>query len=242
MKHCRMYIMMAILMGALLQVNAQKAQPYFNIDEMPDMLKFLPAPPDTTSEAFSHDVMRYFWGKKMRLDPERSAIAIRDADWTTLNICKEFSVPFGLTISPETTPAIYNLIENSLSTADLIGRKPKNYYMRKRPFDRFKEPSLYPQDDEELSHNGSYPSGHTIRGWSAALILSEINPANADTIMSRGFMYSESRVIVGAHWQSDIEAGRLAASVAYMKMHTSTAFCEQLEKAKAEFCRLTRKK
>ena len=71
MKHCRMYIMMAILMGALLQVNAQKAQPYFNIDEMPDMLKFLPAPPDTTSEAFSHDVMRYFWGKQMWWDTRK---------------------------------------------------------------------------------------------------------------------------------------------------------------------------
>ena len=39
--------------------------------------------------------------------------------------------------------------------------------------------------------------------------------------MARGYMYGESRVIVGAHWQSDVDAGRLVASVAYAKLHTS---------------------
>ena len=55
----------------------------------------------------------------------------------------------------------------------------------------------------------------------SALLLSEINPDRADTIMARGYMYGESRVIVGAHWQSDVDAGRLVASVAYAKLHTS---------------------
>ncbi|MBO4778495.1 MAG: phosphatase PAP2 family protein, partial [Bacteroidales bacterium] len=109
-----------------------------------------------------------------------------------------------------------------------------------RPFARFHEPSLAPWDDEVLSHNGSYPSGHTLRGWTAALILMEINPANADTLLARGFMFSESRVIVGAHWQSDVDAGRLAASAAVAKMHTSPEFLEQMEKAKKEFALLTK--
>jgi acid phosphatase (class A) len=123
---------------------------------------------------------------------------------------------------------------------DLVGRKAKAFYNRKRPFDRFKEPSLYPKDDEALSKNGSYPSGHTIRGWSTVLLLSEINPERADTLLARGYMYGESRVIVGAHWQSDVDAGRLAATAAYMKLHTSDAFLEQLKKAKAEFRKKTK--
>ena len=48
-------------------------------------------------------------------------------------------------------------------------------------------------------------------------------------------MYGESRVIVGAHWQSDIEAGFQAASVAYMKLHTSERFLEQMRRARQEF-------
>ena len=74
------------------------------------------------------------------------------------------------------------------------------------------------------------------------LLLSEINPAAADTILARGMMYGDSRVIVGAHWQSDIDAGRLAAGAACAALHTSHDFLDQLAKARAEFRRLTGKK
>ena len=111
--------------------------------------------------------------------------------------------------------------------------------MRTRPYVYYNEPTIYPSDEEDLRTNGSYPSGHTILGWSAALLLMEINPAKADTLLARGYMYGESRVIVGAHWQSDVDAGRLAASVAYAKLHTSERFLEQMRKAREEFVRLT---
>ena len=67
--------------------------------------------------------------------------------------------------------------------------------MRRRPFMRFNEPTLTPDDEPALRKNGSYPSGHTLLGWSSALLLSEINPERADTILARGLMYGESRVI-----------------------------------------------
>lgn len=224
-----------LLLSVAYMLRAQDTpQTYFTIEEMPDMLRFLPAPPDTLSPAFAYDITQYFWGKLQRLDPQRSKIAREDADWTTDYLCRIFSIPFGMTISPDNLPETYALLQQSIATADLIGVRPKAYYMRKRPFARFHEPSLAPWDDEELSHNGSYPSGHTIRGWSAALILAEINPDQADTLLSRGYTYGESRVIVGVHWQSDVDAGRLAATAAVTKLHTSPAFMKQLEKAKAE--------
>ena len=48
-------------------------------------------------------------------------------------------------------------------------------------------------------------------------------------------MYGESRVIAGYHWQSDVDAARLAASVAYAKLHTSDRFLEQMAAARKEF-------
>jgi acid phosphatase (class A) len=107
--------------------------------------------------------------------------------------------------------------------------------MRKRPFMRFNEPTLYPADEPALRKNGSYPSGHTLLGWSSALLLSEINPDRADTILARGLMYGDSRIIVGAHWQSDVNAARLAASAAYARLHTSERFLEQMRLARQEF-------
>lgn len=216
------------------------ANPYFTSTDMPDMVKFLPAPPDTTSTQFVNDIMQYMWGKEQRVcDPERASIAIRDADYGLETIIEEFSEPFGLKISAAETPEIYVLLRDATATCDSICKLPKQHYMRKRPFARFNELTLVPEQEEAHRSNGSYPSGHTILGWSSALLLTEINPEAADTLMARGYMFGQSRVIAGYHWQSDVDAARLAASVAYAKIHTSERFLEQMAKARKEFAEKT---
>ena len=212
---------------------------YYTHDEMPNMLHFLPAPPDTIGNKFTRDIMRYMWGKNMRQDAERAQIAYRDISSRMDYICEEFSEPFGLTLSKERTPEIYKLLEDATSTCCSIGSEAKKFYNRKRPFVRFHEHTMKLEGEEKVARTGSYPSGHTILGWSSALLLSEINPAQADTLMARGYMYGDSRVIVGAHWQSDVDAGRLAASAAYVRLHNSARFQEQMNKAKEEFARLS---
>lgn len=218
--------------------SQEQVKPYFTTDQLPDLIKCLPAPPDTIGEHFAHDIMRYMWGKEQRLNPERAAIARRDAVWSYEALFAEFNVPFGLTISREETPEIWKLLETSLVTTDQMRVAPKAYYHRMRPYVRFHEHILTydaEEDEVELGREGSYPSGHTMRGWTTALLLAEINPANADTIYARGWMYGESRVIVGAHWQSDIDASRVAASIGFSALHTSPAFREQMLRAQHEF-------
>ena len=212
---------------------------YFSTEEMPNLIKCLPPPPDTISIDFAHDIMRYMWGKTQRADSARAAIAIRDAVWTFDALFAEFSVPLGLEISKKGTPEIYKFLVNSLSTIDQTRVQPKAFYHRKRPFERFHEHMLTVADEKTLSGEGSYPSGHSQRGYAVALLLSEINPKRADTIMARGYMYGESRVIEGAHWQSDVDASRLTASIGVARLHTSPEFLTQLHKAQNEFQRLT---
>ena len=226
----------AVMMTAAVCAQAQSdVEPYFTTEEMPDMLKWCPAPPDTVGAHFAYDIIQYMWGKEMRNNKERADIAIRDAVYGLDCIIREFSEPFGLQISKEETPEIYKVLRDATATCDSICTLPKKYYMRRRPFMRMNESTLYPSDEPHLRKNGSYPSGHTILGWSSALLLSEINPDRADTLLARGYMYGESRVIVGAHWQSDVDAGRLAASAAYAKLHTSERFLEQMRLARQEF-------
>lgn len=236
MKKFKSYLIIAFV--SLISILNTNAQPYFTSREMPNMLHWYPAPPKPDSEEFARDIRRYYWGKAQRLNPERAAIAVRDARYGLATIIREFSVPFGLQISRQNTPEIYTLLRDALATCDSICKIPKQTYMRQRPFLFFSERTLTPEDEDGLRKNFSYPSGHTILGWSAALLLSEINPESADTLLARGIMYGESRVIVGAHWQSDIEAGFQAASVAYMKLHTSQRFLKQMEEAKKEFANL----
>jgi len=230
------YVMIAGLMMTAVCASAQsKPEAYFSPRELPNMLKWCPAPPDTVGAAFTYDILQYMWGKEMRNNKERADIAIRDAVYSLENIILEFNEPFGLTISEEETPEIWKLLRDAKVTVENITGWPKYYYKRKRPFMRFQESTLTPNEEPSLRRNFSYPSGHTALGWTFALLLSEINPERADTILARGIMYGESRVIVGAHWQSDVDAGRLAGSVVYAHMHTSERFLEQMRLARQEF-------
>ena len=236
-----MLMFVAILFCGSLQIKAQNndVNLYFSTEELPDLIKCLPPPPAFNSPEFSFDVIRYQWGKTQRLDSVRAAIARRDAVWSYDALLAEFNVPFGMTISRTETPEIWRLMVNSLATTDQMRVAPKAYYHRLRPFEMYEEHLLSTETEAELSGEGSYPSGHTMRGWLAALLLAEINPARADTLFARGWMYSESRVIEGAHWQSDIDATRVGASIGYAALHTSPEFLAQLEKAKNEFRWLT---
>lgn len=221
------------LWGVALPVQAQK--PLFTPQQMPNAVHFLPPPPDTGSAAFRYDVAQYQWGKAQRNDTARLEIARRDADWSVETICREFSGPVGLTLSKEATPAIYQMLLIGLISTDQVGKVPKDHYQRIRPYVYFGEGTIMPGHEEGLRNNGSYPSGHTILGWSAALLLTELAPEHADTILARGYMFGQSRVIAGYHWQSDVDAARLAASAAVARLHADPRFLRLMKKARKEY-------
>jgi len=233
-------LMMGLGLAMTLQAqDEENAEAYFTTVEMPDIMQFMPGPPDSTSVGFANDVNRYFWGKEMRKDPERAAQATRDAVYGLETILTEFEEAFGMKITKEDTPEIYKVLLEGTATCDSICTLPKTRYGRTRPFVRFNEHTLVPELEEELNPHKSFPSGHTLLGWSSALLMMEINPDRANEILARGYRYGENRVVLGAHWQSDTDAARLAASAAYARLHTSERFLEQMKKAREEFKRLT---
>jgi acid phosphatase (class A) len=63
-------------------------------------------------------------------------------------------------------------------------------------------------------------------------------PELQDTLLRTGFQYGESRVIVGAHYQSDVDAGYLCGSTAVAVMHASEYFQKDLAAARKEYCRI----
>lgn len=218
----------------------KNSNPYFTAEQMPDMTQWMPAPPAFDSEQFAYDKAQYAWGKSRREDKERAAMAISHASIDPVVICSHFSAAFGVEITPENTPHIFRLIVDGMETANNITIKPKRQYQRTRPFTYYNETSLVPDKEDVLRNNGSYPSGHTVIGTTAALLLSEINPAAANELMKIGYECGQSRVIAGYHWQSDVDASRFATSVALAKMHTSKRFVQQLARAKREFARKSR--
>ncbi len=207
---------------------------YLTIDDVVNSAEFLPAPPDSGSAAWLVDVERYQEGKNLR-NTARGQQAVRDAFVHNDSLALTFSEAFGIEISPETTPATYRLISHMREDAgNLSTRHAKQLYMRQRPFMVFNEPTPLPEQEEELRNNGSYPSGHSAIGYAVALVLSEINPDRALQIMERGYQMGESRVILGFHFDSDVKAGRMCASMLIPVLHSNPEFMRDLNAAKQE--------
>ena len=211
---------------------------YLAPELLPDGSYFLPAPPDSASDAFIDDIAQWQWGKTV--SAERSERACIES----LNMPESMGVALagilGIdTISKDHTPALNRLLVKSFVTGrrSVVGAKVQ--YMRKRPFMVMNEnPRGEYNDPEVLRLNGSYPSGHSASGWATALAFAEMWPAFQDTILRRGFEFGENRIIVNAHWQSDVTAGYLCAAAAIARVHCDPRFEEDIRAARAEYAQL----
>ena len=213
---------------------------FLRADEVANSLSLLPPPPQQGSILWLNDEAQYQWGKLQR-DTPRGDQAAADARVNGDGVPNAFSDAFGVRISKEETPEIYKLVINMREDAgDLATRAAKNHYMRVRPFAYYHEMTCNPEQQQELSTNGSYPSGHTSIGWATALVLAEVNPDRQDSILKRGYEMGQSRVICGYHFQSDVDAARLVASAVVARLHANDNFMKQLGKAKKEFAKLVK--
>ena len=233
--------MTALTSQAQTSVTHDNDAMYFEIDDMPNAINWLPAPPEPNSTQFAYDLTQYMWGKGERLNEERAQQAIDNSVEEISGMAMQFSEPFGLEISEEKTPHIYRVLYRGVLTVRLCATKPKTAFARLRPYVRYQEPTLIPADEETLRENGSYPSGHSTRGWAMALLLCEINPDAQDDLLALGYQWGQSRVIAGYHWQSDVDAARLLASAGYARLHTNPDFLADMAAAQAEYAQLTGK-
>lgn len=196
---------------------------------------YLPPPPRPGQPAFELDKAAYWDGYYIK-GSQRWKQATRDADLNISNIAEIFSQPLGVTISAKTTPTLYAMLGNLLVDAKNYATDgAKKHYMRIRPFVYFGNHTCQSPSQEAHSRvSGSYPSGHTAYGWTLALVLAQIRPDRAEQIIQRGYEFGQSRVICGAHWQSDVNAGRIVGGVEYSRLQSIPAFRGALAKATEE--------
>jgi len=235
MKKILCTLLVAVLVSSMAVYGKKHPKPYIAKEALPDLLRIMPAPPAFDSPEFAADAARYCWGKEQRLDSARLAVAIADAEWDNLEkFFAQWKEAFGLQITEQNTPEIYKLLVTSLATTNPMRKKIKAYYHRQRPFERYNDP-MPSHEEDGLRGEGSYPSGHSLRGWTLSLLLAQIAPERANEIFVRGWDYCTSRVIVGAHWQSDVDASRAAASIGFCALQGSEQFIAQMKKAQAEY-------
>lgn len=114
--------------------------------------------------------------------------------------------------------------------ADVSAVHAKSFYPRRRPpfEDKRVQPCVHVAD------TGSYPSGHAVRAWVWAALLTEIFPEYASDLAERAGVVGWARVTGGTHYPSDTLAGEVLAKALVVEFLKNPAVRAQLEKCREE--------
>lgn len=228
---------LAVVSAEAQNSKAVEAVEILTAEQLPHPEVFLPAPAEPGSAIFYGDYAKYLEGKELR-DTERGRLAVEDANLSIGHFMKRFGEAMEREMTPETYPMMAKYMATAQQTVRRCISKTKHHFHRMRPYERLHEPSAVP-GREEKNDLTSYPSGHSIRAWAIAMALVAIDPDHQDAILKVGYEMCRSRVIVGFHWQTDIEAAMISASAGYARLCFEPRFLELQNAARKEF--LTKK-
>lgn len=205
---------------------------YLPAGAAPDALKILPPPPALGSPQQLAELQTFEATRALEGTP-RWTQALRDADLSGKEAFHGFSCAAGVRIGPETTPTLAKMLLRMLDDGRPVYNPIKRAYARKRPAAGNTAPICIPRE-HWIETDGSYPSGHSMIGYSWALILAELVPDRTSELTRRGREFGDSRVICGVHWQSDVDAGRTLAGALVARLHAEPGFQADLATARSE--------
>ncbi|MBO4590681.1 MAG: phosphatase PAP2 family protein [Bacteroidaceae bacterium] len=221
-------------------VTQESFQPFYTRAEAPHLENVLPAPPTLVDPLFYYDWAQYQWGLSMR-DTERGRQAVDDAYICAAYFMQRYGEAIGIPLTPQAYPELYRLFSRLHLTEQQAGASAKLHFQRVRPYQQYKEPSGVPEHESPTDYT-SYPSGHTHASWLTGLTLVTLAPEYTEQIMKVAYELGQSRVIVGFHYQSDVDMGRIAGSITFARVMAEPEFQKQYEKARKEFIKNNKKK
>jgi acid phosphatase (class A) len=215
----RAYVFSLLLSAAPLPAQA----PYLAAGH-PDGVALLAPPPAAGSAEEAADlasVRAVFKGRT----PEELARAKKDSGLSLFL----FAPAVGSVFQPGKLPKTEALFEKVKKAIGGAIDAPKNHWKRKRPYVLDPELSLGAPEP-----SFSYPSGHSARGTAYALLVAELFPEKKDAILEIGRTIGWDRVLIGKHFPTDVQAGRVLGQAIFREVSASPAFQQDLAEAKAE--------
>ena len=223
----------ADILGPFAEIGHGLMEGYLHGEPPLNSAEFVPAPPTENSarqlaDTAASEALRGLEGSA------RWDLAAKDADLHFPAAASIFSCALGATVSTEQTPALYRLLQRSLTDLGLATYPAKKAHQRPRPFLLNGESICTPEELELLKTDGSYPSGHSAIGWGWALILSQLAPDRAEALLARGRDYATSRMVCNVHWMSDTEAGMAVGAAAFARLQNNALFQATMSAARTE--------
>jgi acid phosphatase (class A) len=207
---------------------------YLAKGEGPVAADWLLPPPDPASPRGKADADAFTSTRALEGQP-RWTLAAQDAEvYEPHAALGAFGCALGADIEAEQAPRLARLLGTVPTDVDTLQATAKKQFARKRPFVAIDGPICVPEEPW-LRPSGSYPSGHSATGWAWALILAQLAPERASTIMARGAAFGDSRVVCGVHYPSDVEAGRQTGAALVAVLQARADFRADLATARQEF-------
>lgn len=220
-------------MGAAGAGPAGKTESYLNASPM-ELAALVPPPPQ---DAAVEESDRKAFEKTRSLEgSKRWQMAETDKKLSPKSLMKAFSCASGVALSPRRAPQLMSLIRVAEADATRVAVQTKKRFPRTRPFVLYKGPTCTGRDD--INESADYPSGHSVRGWTFALIMANLMPDRRDELRTRAEAYAESRVICGFHSPTGVEGGRKVAVITFNAMLQNPAFRDKMRQTAQELSRL----
>ena len=221
-------------------VAADKAPGYLSPDEF-DVTYVLEPAPRAGDPRYETD-REIFRATRGLIGSERWKLATDDADESAPGLLGKFSCSVGVSLTTDNAPKLAYLLRRAAADTALQTARAKDVYRRERPFLIDEGEVCQPTSrffNKRLGRNSyDYPSGHTTRGWTWALVLASLAPDRAARVLERGRVYGDSRFVCGAHNQSAVEAGMVSASATMAVVSANLEYQADLAAARAELAQL----
>ncbi|MFI4973644.1 MAG: phosphatase PAP2 family protein [Caulobacterales bacterium] len=197
-----------------------------------DASLIIPPPPEDGSPEASAELAALHSLAASRT-PERLAQAQHDAAVEDVTAIAEI---FGPALDLNQYPATARLFAEVHNEDGVAAKAAKKLFHRSRPWEV--DAALAADPAQAACDKGaaktSYPSGHAMTGYSAAGVLAQLMPGNAQIILARASDYAESRLICGVHFPSDVEASHVLATALVARLMANPDFKAEFEAARTE--------
>jgi acid phosphatase (class A) len=190
-----------------------------------DVIRLLPGPPAVDSAAMTADLQAVRAAQAARTEAQ-----IKNVKADQKRSVYRFAEVMGPGFRKENLPFADKFFKRVARNVKSLLEPAKSHFNRTRPF--VLDATIKPAVDEP--HDASYPSAHAAFGAAMGTLLATMVPENASAITQRGVIYGTNRVIAGAHFPTDVEAGRTAGNAIAARMMQDIAFKKDFERAKAE--------
>lgn len=243
---------------ALMSANINAATNPLSV-ELPAGNVVLPEPPQVGSFTWLEDSLQYFQARELR----RTVRAVTNEDSTllallgvTMNVGTVTTVDSLIAKKREpyiswlktygADPAINLPLHDATIFPKLValdklcesmkeyGTDKTRYRVRQRPYYYFHDYYNNKGQLVESTATDSYPSGHGYFAGLFGLCMSYIDPAHVKEVKAQCDSFGYQRLILGAHWASDITAGQVLGAITFGIALNDDTFRTLLEEARQE--------